>query len=139
MDHNEQHPNTEPLDLDDLLPQVGEFGRYQKLMLWFVCLPACFPCGFCAFNQLFMTETPDHWCKTPDIFNLTKEQRRNLFIPRTNNSYSKCRIFSVNRTEIVTFDDTLNTSWATETCSEGWEFDKSEAVSSIVTDVCIPR
>jgi MFS family permease len=103
-------------------------------MLWFVCLPACFPCGFCAFNQLFMTETPDHWCKTPDIFNLTKEQRRNLFIPRTNNSYSKCRIFSVNRTEIVTFDDTLNTSWVTEACSEGWEFDKSEAVSSIVTD-----
>lgn len=51
------------MDMDDLLPQVGEFGLYQKLLLWLICLPACFPCGFGAFNQLFMTDVPDHWCK----------------------------------------------------------------------------
>lgn len=44
----------EPFDLDELLPSIGEFGKYQKLLLWFVCLPACIPCGFCAFNQIFM-------------------------------------------------------------------------------------
>lgn len=76
----------EPLDLDDLLPVLGEFGSYQKLLLWFICLPACIPCGFCAFNQLFMTDTPDdYWCQVPELseFNLTHEQIRELAIPST--------------------------------------------------------
>lgn len=74
----------EALDLDDLLPVLGEFGRYQKLLLWFICLPACIPCGFCAFNQLFMTDNPDdYWCNVPQlsVFNLTDAQIRNLAVP----------------------------------------------------------
>lgn len=70
--------------MDDLLPVLGEFGRYQKLLLWLICLPACIPCGFCAFNQLFMTDAPDdYWCKMPNLnaFNLTEEQIRDLAIP----------------------------------------------------------
>lgn len=72
------------MDLDDLLPAIGEFGRYQKLLLWLICLPACIPCGFCAFNQLFMTDTPDdYWCTVPELkeFNLTIDQIRNISIP----------------------------------------------------------
>lgn len=72
--------------MDDLLPALGEFGCYQKLLLWFICLPACIPCGFCAFNQLFMTDTPDdYWCNVPQLndFNLTIEQIRDLAIPST--------------------------------------------------------
>ena len=46
-------------DFDDLLPHVGEFGRFQKILVWLVCLPACIPCGFHAFNQLFMAPVPD--------------------------------------------------------------------------------
>lgn len=76
----------EPLDLDELLPVLGEYGCYQKLLLWLICLPACIPCGFCAFNQLFMTDTPDdYWCKVPqlNIFNLTNDQIKDLAIPST--------------------------------------------------------
>lgn len=76
--------------MDDLLPVLGEFGRYQKLLVWFICLPACIPCGFCAFNQLFMADTPDdYWCKVPqlDEFNLTTEQIRDLAIPSTEVSH----------------------------------------------------
>lgn len=71
----------EEVDVDDLLPQIGEFGRYQKLLIWFVCLPACIPCGFGAFNQLFMQQTPDHWCRIPDLMHLSIENRRDLGIP----------------------------------------------------------
>lgn len=63
---------------------LGEFGTYQKLLLWLICLPACIPCGFCAFNQLFMTDTPDdYWCNVPQLseFNLTDDQIRDLAIP----------------------------------------------------------
>ena len=72
----------EPFDLDELLPAIGEFGRYQKLLLWLICLPACIPCGFCAFNQLFMTDVPDdYWCLVPELQNYSIEYRKILALP----------------------------------------------------------
>lgn len=96
----------EPFDLDELLPSIGEFGKYQKLLLWFICLPACIPCGFCAFNQIFMageynfsktltfkvnyeilcipnaTDTPhEYWCQVSELQNLSTQQRKFLSIP----------------------------------------------------------
>lgn len=68
--------------MDELLPIIGEFGRYQKLLLFLICLPACIPCGFCAFNQLFMTDVPeDFWCAIPELHNLTVDQRKEIGIP----------------------------------------------------------
>lgn len=120
------------MDLDDILPQIGDFGKYQKLLLWFVCLPACFPCGFCAFNQLFMSETPQHWCRVPQLSNLSVEQRKILSIPKVNGSFAKCLRYR----EIVNFTDSENfTEYSVETCLDGWEYDKSEVKSSIVIDV----
>lgn len=72
----------EPFDLDELLPHIGEFGKYQKLLLWFICLPACIPCGFCAFNQLFMTSLPeDYWCTVGALKNFSMEKQKELSIP----------------------------------------------------------
>lgn len=74
--------HQEPFDLDELLPAIGEFGRYQKLLLWLICLPACIPCGFCAFNQLFMTDVPeDYWCKIPELQNFSVQERKLYGIP----------------------------------------------------------
>lgn len=70
------------VDLDDLLPEVGEFGRYQKLLICLVCLPACVPCGFSAFNQLFMADPAPHWCSVPSLSQLNPDLRRYLSIPR---------------------------------------------------------
>lgn len=121
-------PSTAPVkkeaDFDDLLPHVGEFGRYQKLLVWFVCLPACIPCGFHAFNQLFMAHTPDHWCWNPSLANATTDQRRNASIPfdvvNGQKTYSRCEMF----------DD----AGQVIPCLHGWEFDRSIVSSSIVID-----
>lgn len=127
----------ESVDLDDLLPQVGEFGKYQKLMLWLVCLPACFPCGFCAFNQLFMAEVPPHWCQVPELANFSRDLRKSLSIPKHNGSYSTCQRYAVNWSEVLQSTEDLfaNTSWPVERCLDGYEFDTTEIVSSIVIDV----
>lgn len=133
------------MDMDDILPQVGEFGTYQKLMLWLVCLPACFPCGFGAFNQLFMANEPDHWCRVSLLSNLSYEEQRNLSVPFTNGTYEKCRRYSVNWLRILEdsggkFENVVvNESWPTESCKEGWVYDKSTVESSIVIDVSIDK
>ncbi|KAE8752452.1 hypothetical protein FOCC_FOCC000923 [Frankliniella occidentalis] len=138
-----RQPSKE-MDLDDLLPQVGEFGRYQKILLWFVCLPACIPCGFCAFNQLFMADTPPHWCRNLELENvlpnISQEHRKMLSIPADgpNGTYRSCARYSVNWTALLKsmspYDLEPNSSWATEPCYDGWEYDTSEITSSIVID-----
>ncbi|KAJ8867927.1 hypothetical protein PR048_031736 [Dryococelus australis] len=55
------------MDLDAILPDVGEFGAYQQLLLWLVLLPAVLPNAFHAYNQLFMASRPDHWCRHPAL------------------------------------------------------------------------
>lgn len=72
------------MDLDDVLPHVGDWGRYQHILLWLVCLPACIPCGFAAFNQIFMDRIPEHWCKVPTLISaqLSAAQRKELSIPK---------------------------------------------------------
>lgn len=66
------------MDLDEILPSIGEFGRYQKLVLYFILLPAVFPCGFHAYNQLFMAAVPEHWCLVPELEHIDKNFARNL-------------------------------------------------------------
>ncbi|KAJ9578896.1 hypothetical protein L9F63_004853 [Diploptera punctata] len=132
------------MDLDDLLPHVGEFGRYQKLLVWLVCLPACVPCGFCAFNQLFMADVPDHWCRIPELMDLPgigPQERKNLAIPpegNSNSTFSQCLRYAVNWTELLQ-EQTLgeiitNRSWAVEPCWAGWEYNTTIVSSSIVID-----
>ncbi|KAK2582205.1 hypothetical protein KPH14_004558 [Odynerus spinipes] len=134
--------DEEGFDLDDLLPIVGEFGRYQKQLLWLVCLPACLPCGFCAFNQLFMADTPPHWCKVPGLENMDISRRRRLAIPTSqddNETYSQCTRYDVDwSTEYgsisTTYPPLPNSSWSIVPCDHGWEYETSEITSSIVID-----
>ena len=55
------------INFDLILPDVGEYGTYQKLMVWFVFLPGMIPCGFHAYNQLFMATMPKYRCNVPEL------------------------------------------------------------------------
>lgn len=62
-------------DFDDLLPYVGEFGIYQKI-LFLLMIPFAFFVSFVYFSQIFMTIVPEqHWCWVPELANLTVEER----------------------------------------------------------------
>lgn len=69
---------TQPLkimDFDDLLPHVGEFGRYQKI-LFLLMIPFAFFVAFVYFSQIFITLVPEeHWCRVPELMNLTIDER----------------------------------------------------------------
>lgn len=63
------------IDFDDLLPHIGEFGRYQKI-LFLLMIPFAFFVAFVYFSQIFITLVPDeHWCFVPELANLTVEER----------------------------------------------------------------
>jgi len=62
------------VDFDDVLPHLGEFGRYQK-MLFLLLAPFMFFVAFVYFSQIFITLTPDHWCRVPGLEFLTPEER----------------------------------------------------------------
>lgn len=63
------------IDFDDLLPHIGEFGRYQKI-LFLLMIPFAFFVAFVYFSQIFITLVPEeHWCFVPELAGLTVEQR----------------------------------------------------------------
>ena len=63
------------MDFDDMLPHIGEFGLYQKI-LFMLLAPFAFFVAFVYFTQIFITVTPEgYWCRIPELMNLTMEQR----------------------------------------------------------------
>lgn len=84
-DENKNHDvNNQPavnksdedsFDFDDLLPHIGEFGIYQKI-LFLLMIPFAFFVAWVYFTQIFITITPEqYWCKVPELENLTLQER----------------------------------------------------------------
>lgn len=63
------------LDFDDVLPYLGEFGRYQQI-LFILMIPFAFYVAFVYFTQIFITLVPDkYWCRIPELEHLNRTGR----------------------------------------------------------------
>lgn len=126
---NQQNKATKKVEYDDLLSLAGELGLYQWVL--FLSTYPYFAFGvFVYFSQIFMTEvSPNHWCWIPELENMTDIQRRDLGIPKDENSrfgYSQCEMYAVNWTEVLATGQKHDHAWSTVPCKHGWEFNKSE-------------
>lgn len=55
------------MDFDDLLPYIGEFGRYQKI-LFLLMIPFAFFVAWTYFSQIFLTLVPEEFhCALPEL------------------------------------------------------------------------
>ena len=134
---------TLSVDFDSILPHVGEMGIYQMGLFLLMCIPACLPAAFLAFNQVFLSASPDHWCKVSELnqYNLTADQVKNLSIPFDDEikEYQKCQQYDVNFTEIYELNGHLpalpDPDWNLTSCKEGWIYDRREYKDSLVTEV----
>ncbi|XP_055348955.1 beta-alanine transporter-like [Paramacrobiotus metropolitanus] len=120
------------MDFDIILHEVGEFGRYQILLLVFIIIPACIPGGMHSFSQLFLVATPAHSCRIP--VNAT-QQNTSIFIPRLVSSNSQCQMYDLdysNESLLQSFTPS-NTTPVTG-CKYGWDYDRSVYLSSTVTE-----
>ncbi|XP_014219126.1 organic cation transporter 1-like [Copidosoma floridanum] len=114
------------IDFDEVLLHVGEKGRYQNIMYYLLCIPATLPAAFLAFSQVFVSASPEHWCRIPELDNLTGilslEDRKALSLPYRTKSdgrreYSKCQMYDVNYTAII--ETWLNSAYENGTAVGG--------------------
>ncbi|XP_045508830.1 organic cation transporter protein-like [Colias croceus] len=131
------------IDFDDLLPYIGEFGLYQKI-LFLLMIPFAFFVAFVYFSQIFMTIVPEqHWCWVPELANLTVEERRQLAIPPKSNGpypHDRCHMYTTNWTQALAQGRTTpDDEWPIVPCTR-WEYNRSdvpyETIASQLDWVC---
>ncbi|XP_054732900.1 carcinine transporter [Anastrepha obliqua] len=117
--------NPSSLDFDDILPMIGEFGKYQKI-LFLLMIPFATFVAFVYFSQIFMTLVPEqHWCTVPELEVLTVEERLALSIPRMSGirEYDNCKMYDVNYTELLAKRRRkADPSWPVVNCRHGWSY-----------------
>ncbi|XP_072021042.1 organic cation transporter protein-like [Amphiura filiformis] len=131
------------LTFDDFIPFLGEFGPYQRRVLFLACI-IVIPNGAHVFAQVFFGASTDHWCSNPRQWkencsswgiNTTREceaAKKAVIIPPG----AKCSRYdlafdSVNiSADLNATDYTNNTSG----CEDGWTYDRSQYTRTIIHD-----
>ncbi|XP_055338093.1 carcinine transporter-like [Paramacrobiotus metropolitanus] len=135
---------------DDYLRVIGSFGKYQRIVVILIILPAILPSAFHSFNQMFLTAVPeDYWCKIhPDIeaYNLSQTQIA-LLLPkdndsRDNKSHSKCEMWDIDYAAVINFSsfvsvlenfDSISDKTKTR-CRYGYQYSSETYTNTIATD-----
>ncbi|NXC62072.1 S22A7 protein, partial [Aleadryas rufinucha] len=134
------------MKFEDLLLEIGGFGRFQILILAVLCLLRInLPMHFLLHN--FLAATPSHHCAIPHqeaFMNLTMEEVLLISIPqKPDGTFSSCEMFSQPQFHLL-----LNSSLQPENksaiqhCHHGWVYDHSQFTSTISTQwdlVCEQR
>ncbi|XP_033995989.1 solute carrier family 22 member 5-like [Trematomus bernacchii] len=131
---------------------LGEWGHFQQQVFFLLCLTVI-PNGFTGMFIVFVADTPPHRCVIPANVNLTAAWRnRSIPLELDSNSGalvpSKCSRYRLG--DVLSFSDRgflpgvdVNMSNVpTESCLDGWEYDQSVYISTIITEwdlVCDER
>ena len=57
------------INLDELLKDLGEFGRYQKKVFAIVCM-IVFTSSWVSMIQVFLAASVDHWCAVGSLLKI---------------------------------------------------------------------
>ncbi|KAM4633303.1 solute carrier family 22 member 2-like [Polymixia lowei] len=130
---------------DDILEEVGEFGRCQKRIFALLCMVSM-PWAGVYVGIVFQGFTPDHWCRDPAVAELRQgcgwslADTRRLTVPLVNSSgvlvHSTCEQYDLdwNATGLTCDRQDVDLSKAPMTsCRDGWDYDY-EGRQSFVTE-----
>ncbi|XP_067279983.1 solute carrier family 22 member 6 isoform X2 [Pseudorasbora parva] len=131
----------------DLLNEVGGFGRFQMIHVTLLSIPGLLMASQNLLNN-FTAGVPEHHCRIPNITAAMNESTVALlraFIPLDSSmTLSKCSRYTDTQWHLIT--DKLSqrnaTELQTEACADGWTYDKTQFISSIVSEwdlVCTLR
>ncbi|ETE66327.1 Solute carrier family 22 member 7, partial [Ophiophagus hannah] len=124
------------MNFEELLREVGGFGRFQILTLLLLCFPRLLlPLHFLLHN--FLAAIPGHHCAIPhqqQFANLTKEEVLIINIPRDfNGAFSSCEMFSEPQFHLLLNSSLELTNVSVQSCQYGWIYDQSQFISTIAT------
>ncbi|XP_075441170.1 solute carrier family 22 member 7-like [Ascaphus truei] len=122
---------------EDVLLEVGVFGKFQILSLLILCLPrVILPLHF--LLHIFISAVPPHHCAIPTLGqpeNLSQEEHLLVYIPReADGTFSSCKMYSKPQLHLL-----LNSSQGAangsrvQSCEQGWDYDNSTFTSTTVT------
>ncbi|GFS38520.1 uncharacterized protein TNIN_58771 [Trichonephila inaurata madagascariensis] len=128
------------MDLDEILHDVGDYGKYQKLMLWFVLLPSHIPFGTHYYSQVFMSLTPHHWCHgTTNNVDMNITYKPLTVWSRSDENKLNPSIAECYEIGNKTLSDFMIAENNTVSCKYGYDYDRSELYEdeSIITMVSV--
>ena len=139
------------MDFDEILGVVGNFGRYQKLLLILLCAPLLLGILH-TFIQVFTAGESDHWCQSwqnencnemnvtsIECDNIKKELSVPFKVTDDNETvFEQCLKYNISSIDLKTATDVEVgniTTLKQIPCDEGWVFDRSTFPSTIIIDV----
>jgi len=127
-------------DFDDIFKFIGGWGPFQYLItLGF--FPFNFFLGYVYLSPILTLFPPPHWCAVPALSHLSREERKELAIPRTETGeYEQCSQYVVDWNLVLNGSKPLNqknssSDWNVGACTDGWEYDTENFHRSAVSDL----
>ncbi|XP_041095743.1 solute carrier family 22 member 13-like [Polyodon spathula] len=123
------------VDFGEILVLIGDFGLFQKLLLFGVCFPNVV-LSFHLLSLLFTGIAVPHHCNTDWILqispNLTEAEQLNLTVPlEQDGSYQRCEMYRPVWDIEGTEEHSIN---STVPCQEGWVYDTSQYKTTVITE-----
>ncbi|KAM9847313.1 organic cation/carnitine transporter 2-like [Aulostomus maculatus] len=126
-------------DYDRVTAFLGEWGPFQQHVFFLLCLNVL-PNGFSSLAIVFVADVPPHRCLIPAHFNLTAEWRNSSIPLEEEENLSRCSRYKLDDIQkysergLLPGVDVNLSNVAQEGCLDGWEYDQSVYISTIVTE-----
>ncbi|XP_077990549.1 organic cation transporter protein-like [Glandiceps talaboti] len=121
------------MQFDDILKELGEFGRYQKWIYFLICL-ASIPSAMVNLGNSFLSASDDHYCRVYDNQTYdTSSPLTNCTIPYTysDDSWDMCTRYDLNMSGGIS-RELCYPRTGTIDCDDGWVYDRSTYENTVV-------